>query len=57
MNLSPAQQQALSEFNVFLDSDKPVFILRGSAGTGKTTLLREFVNTIQHRHRSLVAVA
>ncbi len=57
MNLSPAQQQALSEFNVFLDSDKPVFILRGSAGTGKTTLLREFVNTIQHRHRTCCLMA
>lgn len=46
MNYTPEQQQAISEFNTFLNSDKHIFILRGAAGTGKTTLLREFVSIV-----------
>lgn len=51
MILSSAQQQALSGFEKFLDSDYPVFMLRGSAGTGKTTLLSEFVRIVQNQNR------
>lgn len=46
MILTNDQQQALSSFKDFLKSDKAVFILRGAAGTGKTTILKEFIKTI-----------
>lgn len=39
-NLSSDQQQALLAFQSFMDSDIPVFILKGYAGTGKTFLTR-----------------
>ncbi|MFD2717464.1 ATP-dependent RecD-like DNA helicase [Hymenobacter monticola] len=41
MPLSPDQTAALAAFHKFLDSsEEPVFLLRGYAGTGKTTLLK-----------------
>lgn len=36
---TPQQQEALARISTFLESDKRVFILRGYAGTGKTTLV------------------
>lgn len=57
MILSSAQQQALSVFKKFLDSDHHVFMLRGSAGTGKTTLLREFVRIVQNQNRVCQLIA
>lgn len=40
MELYPQQQEALDAIKIFLASDDQVFILRGYAGTGKTTLIR-----------------
>jgi len=40
MTLYPQQQQALAAIKAFLtDRNKQVFILRGYAGTGKTTMI------------------
>ncbi len=38
--LSNDQQQALKAFQSFMESDTPIFILKGYAGTGKTFLTR-----------------
>ncbi len=46
MILTNDQQQALSDFKDFLKSDKRVFILRGAAGTGKTTIVKEFIGLL-----------
>lgn len=48
MILTSDQQKVLSDFNVFLKSDSPVFIMRGAAGTGKTTILKEFVRLLNN---------
>ncbi|MFI3297565.1 MAG: AAA family ATPase [Rikenellaceae bacterium] len=47
MILTSDQQQALSDFKVFLESDSRVFIMRGAAGTGKTTILKEFIRLLK----------
>lgn len=49
MILTQDQQQALSGFNDFLNSDNNVFILRGAAGTGKTTVLTEFIKLLMSK--------
>lgn len=40
MQLYPQQQRALTSICDFLDSDNHVFILKGYAGTGKTTIIK-----------------
>lgn len=47
MQLTEQQQRVLGEVMDFLHSDAPVFILRGYAGTGKTTLVKTIVETIR----------
>ena len=39
-----SQQIAIDAFKTFLESDERVFMLKGAAGTGKTTLASEFLN-------------
>lgn len=52
--LTPNQKSTLEKLDVFLHSDKQVFIIKGYAGTGKTTLLKgiseylEKVNRLGH---------
>lgn len=43
MQLYPQQQQALKAICNFLDSDNQVFILKGYAGTGKTTIIKSLI--------------
>lgn len=43
MKLTVQQEQVLSQVKDFLKSDATVFILRGYAGTGKTTLIQHIV--------------
>ena len=38
INLTSDQQKALSKLEDFLSSNKQIFILKGYAGTGKTTI-------------------
>lgn len=47
MTFTPSQQSAIQSFEDFLKSDSQVFMLRGAAGTGKTTLLKEFIAILQ----------
>lgn len=50
LNLSPGQEEALTKLETFLDSSAQVFMLKGYAGSGKTTIIKglvEYLNTIE----------
>ena len=51
MNLSTSQQQALQSIESFLDSERSIFILKGYAGTGKTTILRGLVARLRTQNQ------
>lgn len=59
LELSDEQKDALHKIEAFLDSNDHVFLLRGYAGTGKTTLVRYVLDILErkfsHRPRFLVA--
>ncbi len=57
LELSPSQQQAVDEFKRFMSSDNQVFMLKGAAGTGKTTLIIEFLKIIEADKRPVVLMA
>lgn len=44
--LTTQQQQVLAKIKVFIESDASVFILRGYAGTGKTTMIKQIVDYV-----------
>lgn len=46
MSLTPSQQTAFQKFEKFVNSGDRIFILKGSAGTGKTTLLKALVDKL-----------
>ena len=48
---SHSQQSAIQSFEEFLNGPNQVFMLRGAAGTGKTTLLKEFVNILLSKNK------
>ena len=52
MVLTTQQQQVLEAINKFLNSDIPVFILKGYAGTGKTTMISQIISEIK-KHEKL----
>lgn len=47
--LTSSQQSAVRAFKDFLQSDSQVFMLKGAAGTGKTTLVKEFLQIIKEK--------
>jgi tRNA A37 threonylcarbamoyladenosine biosynthesis protein TsaE len=50
INLSSDQTLALEKLSTFLESDKQVFMLKGYAGSGKTTILKglvEYLNAVE----------
>lgn len=50
ITLTSSQQKALDHFILFLkDTNAKIFILRGYAGTGKTTLTSQFINELEER--------
>lgn len=55
--LQPSQKEAVSRIIRFLDDPEPCFILRGSAGTGKTTLIAALLDELTLAHRSFHLVA
>ena len=50
MTLTPEQQSALGALIDFISSRANVFILRGYAGTGKTTLLKSLLEHLKDTH-------
>lgn len=58
INLTPEQSAALSATVAFLQDDSlDAFILRGSAGTGKTTLIAKLVDTLEDMNLSCALLA
>lgn len=46
-----SQNKAIAAFKAFLEGDEQVFMLKGAAGTGKTTLLMEFLKILEGQKR------
>ena len=46
---SICQDKGLDALNTWIKSDDILFCLYGAAGTGKTTLLKQFLNTISYK--------
>lgn len=51
VTLTAQQQEALSKIELFLNGNVPVFILKGYAGTGKTTLLTYILKMLGDQKR------
>ena len=49
MTLTEQQKQVLEKVKAFLSIDCPVFILKGYAGTGKTTIIKNICSMIESR--------
>ncbi len=56
-SLTQSQGAALDEFKGFLDGKAQVFMLRGAAGTGKTTLVSEFIAVLRKLGRQFALMA
>ena len=52
MNLTDSQQRAFNDFITFLNNDTQVLMIKGSAGTGKTTLLKKLIKFLSSNKRS-----
>lgn len=49
IELSTDQKKAMDRFNMFIDGDASVFILKGYAGTGKTTIVKEMISRLSKK--------
>lgn len=56
ITLTPSQQSVFNQIKTFVQSDANVFILRGYAGTGKTTMIQTVVEEIS-KYTSVVLMA
>lgn len=56
MELTTQQNRVFEQIKAFLDSDASVFILRGYAGTGKTTMVKVMADYVE-QNRQLVMMA
>lgn len=54
MKLTNQQQLVLSKISEFMESDVPVFILRGYAGTGKTTMVKQIADYVSSKGRVML---
>lgn len=58
ISLTPEQSAALSTIETFLRNDSlDAFILRGSAGTGKTTLIAKLLDSLEEMNLSCILLA
>lgn len=57
MQFTHSQQSAIATFLSFLNSDEQIFILKGAAGTGKTTLVSEFLKILDAQNREYALMA
>lgn len=55
--LTHSQQSALDALRRFLESSAQVFMLKGAAGTGKTTLMLDFIKILQGLRRQVRVMA
>lgn len=56
--LTPNQQSTLSQIHSFIhDPEKHVFILKGVAGSGKTTLIRELIRLLKEKELKFQVMA
>lgn len=51
IQLTRSQLSAIEAFKEFLEGDEQVFMLKGAAGTGKTTLVKEFLKILDGQKR------
>ena len=51
ITLTADQQIAVEKINTFLDSEDNVFMLKGYAGTGKTTLIKGLVSYLEEQKK------
>lgn len=57
MTLTKQQQQALDSIKEFLINDVTVFILKGYAGTGKTTMISHIINEVANLDKAPILMA
>jgi len=57
LNLSPGQEEALTKLTAFLNGNANVFMLKGYAGSGKTTILKGLVEYLQSRENDYYLMA
>lgn len=57
LNLSPCQDTALTKLETFLDSPSQVFMLKGYAGSGKTTILKGLVDYLKDLEKDFALMA
>ncbi|MGM9845792.1 MAG: ATP-dependent RecD-like DNA helicase [Muribaculaceae bacterium] len=57
IQLTSSQQAAIEAFKSFLKGDEQVFMLKGAAGTGKTTIVAEFVRMLDQEKREYYLMA
>ena len=57
MKFTVSQESSLAAFREFLEGGEQVFILRGAAGTGKTTIVVEFLKILENAHRRFAVMA
>jgi hypothetical protein len=57
IQLTRSQLSAIEAFKEFLEGDEQVFMLKGAAGTGKTTLVSEFLRILEGQKREFGLMA
>lgn len=57
INLTNDHRNALERLRVFLESDERIFILQGYAGSGKTTILKSFVEYLDSLKKKYQLIA
>ena len=57
ISLNPDQQNTIEKLEEFLDSGDSVFLLKGYAGTGKTTLIKGLIDALKENKKNFVVCA
>lgn len=57
ITLLPQQQTAFTKIQTFLESDYQIFILKGYAGTGKTTMVKYIVDYLKEQNKLYIVMA
>ena len=57
ITLNPDQEKVILNLESFLESKDSVFILKGYAGTGKTTLIKGLVEALDNEKKNFLVCA